>query len=82
MNAELLLAHFDRIIHIPGAVPRLRQVVRELAVRGKLVDQLPDEESALKLMRGLASRRSIPRGLDVTSDPLAGDAVPFQIPSN
>jgi hypothetical protein len=39
MNAEQLLKHFDRISDAPDAIPRLRQFILELAVRGKLVEQ-------------------------------------------
>jgi len=46
MNAELLLAHFDRIGDAPDAVPRLRQFVLELAVRGKLLGRDSDDEPA------------------------------------
>jgi len=37
MNAEHLLAHFDRIADAPDAVPRIRRFILDLAVRGKLV---------------------------------------------
>jgi len=39
MSPKQLLAYFDRVAEAPGAVPRLRRFVRELAVRGKLVPQ-------------------------------------------
>lgn len=39
MNAEQLLAHYERVADVPDAVERLRQLVLELAVRGKLVAQ-------------------------------------------
>ena len=45
MNAEHLLAHFDRIADTPDAIPRLRRFVLDLAVRGKLVPQDPTDES-------------------------------------
>ena len=45
MNAERLLAHFDRIADAPDAVPRLRRFVLDLAVRGKLVPQDPDDDA-------------------------------------
>ena len=38
MNPSQLLAHFDRISGAPDAVPRLRQFILDLAVRGRLVD--------------------------------------------
>ena len=37
MNATQLLAHFDRLAEAPDAVPRLRALVLDLAVRGKLL---------------------------------------------
>lgn len=43
MNAELLLTHFNRISDAPNAVPRLRRFILDLAVRGRLADQLPTE---------------------------------------
>ena len=46
MNTNALLAHFDRIADAPDAVPRLRRFILDLAVRGKLVPQEPDDEPA------------------------------------
>ena len=46
MNAEHLLTHFDRIADAPDAIPRLRRFVLDLAVRGKLVEQDPNDEPA------------------------------------
>lgn len=39
MNAERLLAHYERISEAPDAVERLRRFIRELAVRGALVSE-------------------------------------------
>ena len=52
MNASQLLKHFDRISEAPDAIPRLRSFILDLAVRGKLVDQNPNDEPAPEL-RGL-----------------------------
>jgi type I restriction enzyme S subunit len=46
MTPDRLLQHFDRIAEVPDAVPRLRRFILDLAVRGKLVKQDPDDESA------------------------------------
>lgn len=43
MNPEFLLTHFDRIGSAPDAVPRLRRFILDLAVRGTLVEQNPQE---------------------------------------
>lgn len=39
MNTRSLLVSFDKIFDAPHAIPRLRQFILELAVRGKLVEQ-------------------------------------------
>ena len=46
MKADRLLAHYERIADAPDAVPRLRRFVLDLAVRGKLVEQDPNDEPA------------------------------------
>ncbi|MCD4749128.1 MAG: restriction endonuclease subunit S [Thermoanaerobaculales bacterium] len=50
MNAEGLLRHFGRISEAPGAVPRLRRFVLDLAVRGRLVGQVAGDEPASVLL--------------------------------
>ena len=87
MNANLLLTHFDRIADAPDAVPRLRRFVLDLAVRGKLVPQEPDDEPASELVKRIAAEKARlvkageirkPRKLD------DGEAitVPFEIPQS
>jgi len=46
MNADRLLAHFERISEAPDAIARLRRFILDLAVRGKLVEQDPADEPA------------------------------------
>lgn len=51
MNArEVLLAEFHRLAEVPDAVPTLRRFVLDLAVRGKLVEQDADDESASRAL--------------------------------
>lgn len=45
MNAAQLLAHYDRVVEAPDAIGRLRRLVVDLAVRGKLLSQVPSEQS-------------------------------------
>ena len=45
MNADRLLAHYERIADVPDAVPRLRRFILDVAVRGKLVAQNPRDSS-------------------------------------
>ncbi|MFB9985336.1 restriction endonuclease subunit S [Mesorhizobium kowhaii] len=46
MNADRLLAHYERIADAPDAIARLRRFILDLAVRGKLVPQDSSEEAA------------------------------------
>lgn len=63
MNAEALLAQYERIAEAPDAIARLRRFVLDLAVRGKLVPQDAQDEPATKQLAllsgpGASSRRS------------------------
>jgi type I restriction enzyme S subunit len=67
MNAELLLAHFDRISDAPGAVLRLRRFILDLAVRGKLVEQSSVDHSSndslgFRISSNLQKQEGVPRG--------------------
>ena len=67
MNVDRLLAHYKRIADAPDAVPRLRRFILDLAVRGKLVAQDPnDEPASISLVEGKRRRpqREV-RSLDV-----------------
>ena len=58
MNAEQLLTHFDRIADAPDAIPRLRRFILDLAVRGKLVEQDPNDEPAGELLKRIAAEKA------------------------
>ena len=51
MNADRLLALYERVADAPGAVARLRRFVLDLAVRGKLVEQDSEDEPASELLK-------------------------------
>jgi type I restriction enzyme S subunit len=57
MNAKFLLAHFDRIVRVPGAIPRLRQFILDIAVRGKLVEQDPDDEPVSRTFKRIQQEK-------------------------
>ena len=59
MNAAWLLKHFDRISEGPEAVARLRRFILDLAVRGKLVDQDPEDEPAAELVRKIKEQKTV-----------------------
>jgi type I restriction enzyme, S subunit len=86
MNAERLLAHYERIADAPDAIARLRRFVLELAVRGKLVPQFPAEEPAPELLKRIEKEKA--RLVEAekirkrNALPKIGEAdVPFHVPS-
>ena len=58
MNVDRLLAHYERIADAPDAVPRLRRFILDLAVRGKLVAQDPNDEPAAELLKQIAAEKT------------------------
>ncbi len=58
MNAERLLAHYEKIAVAPDAIPRLRRLILDLAVRGKLVPQDANDESASDLLKRIAKEKA------------------------
>ena len=58
MNADRLLAWYERIADAPDAVGRLRRFVLDLAVRGKLVPQDPADEPASELLKRIAKEKA------------------------
>jgi type I restriction enzyme, S subunit len=58
MNAEQLLEHFHQISDAPDAIPRLRRFILDLAMRGKLVPQDPQDEPASELLKRIAAEKA------------------------
>tara|TARA_R110002110_G_scaffold305242_2_gene519282 strand:+ start:2589 stop:4280 length:1692 start_codon:yes stop_codon:yes gene_type:complete len=58
MNANQLLAHYEQVADAPDAIPRLRRFILDLAVRGKLVAQDPNDEPASELLKRIAAEKA------------------------
>ena len=58
MNADWLLAHYERIADAPEAISRLRRFTLDLAVRGKLVEQNLNDEPASELLKRVAAEKA------------------------
>ncbi len=85
MNAERLLQHYEQISDAPDAIARLRRFILDLAVRGKLVPQDFEDESASELLKRIAEEKArlLKAGEIRTPKPLGAVVdVPFSIPSN
>ena len=86
MNAEHLLAHFDRIADAPDAIPRLRRFILDLAVRGKLVPQDPNDEPASELLKRIAAEKArLVKAGEIKKFPapliVESDDEPFEVPT-
>ena len=57
MNADRLLAHYEKIADAPDAIRLLRRFILELAVRGKLVEQNPNDEPAETVLERVVARK-------------------------
>jgi type I restriction enzyme S subunit len=57
MDFNTFLENFDAIAEAPGGIPQLRSLILDLAVRGKLVSQNLEDESASKLLERLKGER-------------------------
>jgi type I restriction enzyme S subunit len=52
-----LVEYFDRISEASDAIPRLRRFVLDLAIRGRLVEQAPQDEPASELLRRIQAAK-------------------------
>src|SRR3990167_1887427 len=82
MTTDRLLANFDRISEAPDALPRLRCFILELAVRGKLVEQDPNDEPASELLKRMqgAKARLIKKQKDTPE--MDGTETSLELPPN
>lgn len=78
MSPAQLLAHFDRLSEAPDAIPRLRRFILDLAVRGKLVEQDPNDEPTAKPLKDISAKLPASRS-DIAA--LADNERPFDLPS-
>ena len=58
MSIDFLFDDFDRLIQSPESVHRLRRFILDLAVRGKLVPQDPNDEPASELLKRIAAEKA------------------------
>jgi type I restriction enzyme S subunit len=81
----MLVAQFDAIAEAPGGVQRLRELILQLAVRGKLVPQeVGDEPASVLIARIEAEKERLFRegkiGKPRKLPPIAAEDVPFEVP--
>jgi type I restriction enzyme, S subunit len=87
MKAECLLENFDRIAESPGSISHLRRFILDLAVRGKLVEQDPNDEPASELLKRIQVEKArLEKEGEIKkqkpSSLISVDNEPFSIPKN
>ena len=87
MSNDWFFDKFALIADAPGAVAKMRELVLDLAVRGKLMPQDPNEESAKETLKRVdAEREQLVKANRVrrqdTLGPVPIEAIPFAIPVN
>ncbi len=86
MTPETFLEEFSTVANAPGGVQRLREMILQLAVQGKLVPQNPDDEPAGELLKKIAEKKDelFKTGEIKREKPLPeirNDEIPFKIPT-
>lgn len=86
MKLETFFEKFDLFADAPDAVAKLRELVRHLAVQGRLVSQSSSDESADALAVSIANdRAAFVKTKDIARQrvfaPVADDQCPFALPS-
>lgn len=82
MTPKSLLQQFDVLAEAPNGVQKLRELVLELAVRGKLVPQDESDEPVGVLLERISSVKGTSgRQRGSAASLSAEDAVPFEIPA-
>ena len=87
MNADQLLANYERVAGAPNAVQRLRSFILDVAVRGKLVPQDPTDVPASELLKEIAAEKARLAKAGVIKHPKAirtplAQISPFTLPDN
>lgn len=86
MTPHDLLANFETLAEAPDGIQRLRELVVELAVRGKLLDQNSSDEPASELLKQIKKEKTQPSVVRTrkSKDPLAQENTdttpPFEVP--
>ena len=85
MSIDLLFADFDRLIQSAESVHRLRRFILDLAVRGKLAPQDPNDEPASELLKRIAAEKArlVKAGAirkEKSLPEIAPDEIPFGAP--
>jgi len=85
MRQDLLFDNFNLVADAPDGIPKMREMILQLAVQGKLVPQDPDDEPASELLKRISAEkeRLIKEGKIKKQKPLPPidpDEAPYELP--
>jgi len=87
MTQQLLLDQFETLTEAPNGIPKLRELILQLAVQGKLVPQDPSDEPASVLLEKIKTEkeRLIKEGKikeEKSIAPTRLEETPYEVPGN
>jgi type I restriction enzyme, S subunit len=89
MTVETFLEQFAHLADAPNGIPKLRELILQLAVRGKLVEQDPNDDPASELLKKIQAERQrlidegeVPKPRASRSVVGASDESSFAVPGN
>lgn len=85
MDTALFLEQFGHLTGSPDGIQKLRSLILDLAVRGKLVEQSPNDEPARELLKRIeAEKKRLVKAGEIKKSkrlpPITDDEIPYPIP--
>ena len=87
MNLDILFENFEMLADAPNGVPKLREMILQLAVRGKLVPQDPSDKPASVLLEEIRTKKERfikEKKIKKTKPilPITPDEIPHELPGS
>ncbi|MBU0710985.1 restriction endonuclease subunit S [bacterium] len=82
---NLLFDHFEKLLDAPNSIKKMRELILQLAVQGKLVPQNPSDEPASELLKKIKAEKQklIAEGKiqkDKPLPPIRPEEIPYKLP--
>ncbi|NJL20010.1 MAG: restriction endonuclease subunit S [Leptolyngbyaceae cyanobacterium SM1_3_5] len=81
---ETFFKQFELLTDAPNAVPKLRELILQLAVQGKLVEQDPNDEPVSKLIERIRKKKDLlikqKKVKKSSLLPIEADEIPYEVP--
>ncbi len=80
MSLDIFFEHFEHLAETPNGVQKLRELILQLAVQGKLVPQNPNDEPASVLLEQIKKARLNGQQKLLVEDAPELDTTPYELP--